>query len=81
MRWDHLEAVTQAENNLYSDVVLGFRTGQTHCKRGHEFTPENTYVYGDGWRMCRTCTRIRHAEARAKARQEAPTVGGREGNP
>jgi hypothetical protein len=27
---------------------------RTHCKRGHEFTPENTYVMG-GARRCRTC--------------------------
>lgn len=31
---------------------------RTHCKRGHEFTPENTIWHGDGrrWRRCRTCT-------------------------
>jgi hypothetical protein len=27
----------------------------THCKRGHEFTPENTYVSPGGKRSCRTC--------------------------
>lgn len=26
----------------------------THCKRGHELTPENTYEHG-GKRRCRTC--------------------------
>src|SRR5712691_13527104 len=30
---------------------------RTHCKRGHEFTPENTYMYGTG-RHCRVCTRL-----------------------
>lgn len=30
--------------------------GLTHCPRGHEYTPENTYVY-DGYRSCRTCRR------------------------
>lgn len=37
---------------------------KTHCKRGHEFTPENTYRRKDGGRQCRTCTleagRARH---------------------
>ena len=28
----------------------------THCKRGHEFTPENTYEH-DGKRHCRECRR------------------------
>jgi len=28
---------------------------RTHCKRGHAFTPENTYVRPNGQRTCRTC--------------------------
>jgi hypothetical protein len=28
---------------------------KTHCKQGHEFTPENTYVYRTGKRACRMC--------------------------
>lgn len=28
-----------------------------HCKRGHEFTKENTYICKNGWRHCRTCRR------------------------
>ena len=30
---------------------------QTHCKRGHEFTPENTVVRSNGYWICRTCKR------------------------
>lgn len=29
---------------------------KTHCDRGHEFTPENTYIHEQG-RFCRTCDR------------------------
>lgn len=31
----------------------------THCKRGHEFTPENTTIRQNGRRLCRTCQRDR----------------------
>jgi len=30
-----------------------------HCCRGHELTPENTYVRPNGHRVCRECTRAR----------------------
>lgn len=36
---------------------------QTHCKRGHEFTPENTRIYTRGkysMRQCRACFRDHH---------------------
>ena len=45
------------------------RLGQqspTHCKRGHEFTPENTYVKPDGRRQCRACVSMHRSTYRAK---------------
>lgn len=30
----------------------------THCKRGHEFTPDNTRITGAGGRQCRACARV-----------------------
>ena len=39
---------------------------QTHCKRGHRFTPENTYIMGRGKlgvnRCCRICKKLKAAE-------------------
>ena len=36
-----------------------FRRGtareRTHCKNGHEYTPENTRISATGFRRCRTC--------------------------
>lgn len=46
------------------------RRTRTHCKRGHEFTPENTRVYR-GERYCRACGRDR---ARAKRQAKAVTA-------
>jgi hypothetical protein len=69
---DHLEPVTRQEN-LRRGNVGGYRDSpasapslnraKTHCKYGHEFTPENTYVNttkrGTEHRQCRTCHRLR----------------------
>lgn len=36
------------------------RLRRTHCPRGHEYTPENTYVHAaSGRRFCQTCRRLR----------------------
>lgn len=48
----HLEPVTHAEN-----IRRGVWTLRSHCRQGHEFTPENTYVDPHGQRFCRTCRR------------------------
>jgi hypothetical protein len=50
----HLEVVSMAENlrRGYSPWAINGR--KTHCKRGHEFTEENTRHY-KGQRHCRKC--------------------------
>ena len=53
----HLEAVTPRENWLRSKAPSALAYRATHCKHGHEFTPENTYVTKDGRRKCRECGR------------------------
>ena len=52
---NHLEPVTQQENIRRGNAGKG-REPKTHCKHGHEFTPENTYVW-KGHRQCRECGR------------------------
>lgn len=63
----HLEAVTQRVNVLRSTNHVAAQAVATHCKRGHEFTPENTYMHR-GKRDCRTCHRD---QARRARRDEA----------
>ena len=47
----HLEPVTHRENMRRRNAKV------THCKQGHEFTPENTYQMPSGSRRCRACNR------------------------
>lgn len=52
----HMEPVTLAENIS--------RATRYVCRHGHEFTPENTYVRPNGYRMCRVCIAFRQARRR-----------------
>jgi len=56
----HLEPVTHRENLLRSRNFAALNARKTHCKRGHEFTQENTYLWRDKTRICRMCARLRH---------------------
>jgi hypothetical protein len=63
VRPDHLEPVPLGDN-----IRRGGNATKTHCKRGHEFTPENTYVLKRGGRSCKTCLKMHAANLRAKRR-------------
>lgn len=52
----HLEAVTHKVNTMRSNAISAVNARKQFCKRGHEFTPENTEVKGTS-RRCRTCKR------------------------
>lgn len=55
---EHLEAVTPRENTLRGFNPSAQNARKTHCKNGHEFTPENTETRYGG-RRCITCRRAR----------------------
>lgn len=60
---EHLEAVTHREN------IMRAKRTQTHCLRGHEFTPENTALRGINLhRVCRKCLNMRRRERYYKRR-------------
>jgi hypothetical protein len=81
---DHLEPVTPAENVRRTPKGMKGKHGKqpkgmdhpnaqkTHCKYGHEFTPENTYSVpgwkGHGARRCKICSDAAAAESRRRAR-------------
>lgn len=51
------------------------QASQTHCKRGHEFTPENTYVIRTkkpegSFRRCVTCSKVRWAQRSAETNRQ-----------
>lgn len=63
----HLEAVSRRENTLRGVGYTAQQARKTHCKRGHEFTPENTYAWRGG-RICRKC-RASYAGERYQAKR------------
>lgn len=58
VRPSHLEAVTHKENLARGDGQPARNARKTHCIRGHEFAPENTYVGPRGGRTCRACRKL-----------------------
>lgn len=55
----HMEPVSRSENVMRGVSPPALNSKRTHCKRGHEFTPDNTIVSSGGrHRRCRECLRI-----------------------
>jgi hypothetical protein len=67
---DHLEAVTPVVNNARSNSPSAGNKDKTHCKHGHEFTAENTYIHPQrGTRQCRACQRINEKRSLLRRRE------------
>lgn len=67
---DHLEPVTIRENVLRGIGHSAQNARATHCREGHEFTPQNTRRVS-GSRICITCARARQRE---KGRKRAELI-------
>lgn len=50
-----------AKDNARDMAAKGrhWQQAKTHCLRGHEYTPENTYLYKEEGRRCRACAKER----------------------
>lgn len=71
VRPSHITPRTAVEHALQPDSAGGLQRGKTHCKQGHEYTPENTEfrinASGGVGRVCKACHR---AWAGATARRK-----------
>ena len=54
----HMEPVETRTNTLRGISHVAARAIQTHCKHGHEFTAENTYLWRTS-RICKACAKER----------------------
>lgn len=72
----HMDPVTHKLNTLRGDMGL-HNARKTHCKHGHEFTPENTISRpgknGKIWRECRECKRREMRERMRRVRATRKT--------
>ena len=69
---DHLEPVTGKENRHRAALA------QTHCKRGHAFTEETTYWYGNK-RQCRKCKNLNRSPRSKPASEYVENPNGTHG--
>ena len=55
------------------------RANRTHCKYGHEFSTENTYINAKGYRICRLCLKWynEHRDRRTLLKDESCRIGTR----
>lgn len=72
VRPDHLEKTNYHD---HIDSPSGINARKTHCKNGHEFTTENTYLKFDVKRLsttrnCRICSRAYVNQRRKQCREQ-----------
>ena len=69
---EHLRIGTHADN--MADMKAKGRgrnqnKAKSHCKLGHEFTEENTWVSKDGRRYCRACWAVKRGSNASRSRR------------
>lgn len=56
-------------------AMVAIRRTRTHCAKGHELTPDNTYAKAAGYKGCKTCIRANKRAFNAKARLSRHAIG------
>jgi len=80
---DHMEPVTHRDNvvrglapTVSVAAAAAIKLARTHCKQGHEYTEDNTYVYtrsnGKTHRQCRMCQHVRVTKPSYRAKRRKP---------
>jgi hypothetical protein len=70
---NHLRAVTTRENVTQNSIsVVAINAAKTHCKHGHELTPENLYQQRSGERTRRVCRECALAKLHRRWRKRNP---------
>lgn len=68
----HVQPVGNGVNNSAERMSVYRPSSETHCKRNHEFTPENTGTQSNSFRYCKKCKSNRERSYRA-ARKKGPS--------
>lgn len=66
----HLQPLPGRAHRLVTDTPMARNAAKTHCRHGHPFTPENTYIHRNGRRECRACLNARRARLRERMKDE-----------
>lgn len=68
----HLAPVDHQTNVDRGRASRAAAVAETHCKRGHEWNDENTYINPKGSRVCRPCARLLRSKGLPHADLDRP---------
>ena len=74
---DHLY-IGDHNDNMRDKAIskTNHQSNKTHCPKGHEYTPENTYIVARGERCCKTCYNKRNRDNQRRLRIKRKIKGG-----
>lgn len=73
---EHLEAVSRGENVLRGEGFAAKKARQTHCKKGHPFSNENTYLQKNRYGYSRECRKCHSQREWSRSQRAILTVKG-----